>query len=52
LRNDKGEIVETVEQDCAWYLIYQRLNRFGRLDLFRKYRPPKNRALSDSPRQL
>lgn len=30
------------EKDCAWTLIYRRLDKQGRLDLMRKYYPPKN----------
>jgi len=30
------------EKDCAWTLIYRRLEEQGRLDLMRKYQPPKN----------
>ena len=30
------------EKDCAWTLIYHRLEKQGRLDLMRKYYPPKN----------
>ena len=30
------------EKDCAWALIYRRLEKQGRLDLMRKYYPPKN----------
>jgi len=29
-------------KDCAWTLIYRRLEKQGRLDLMRKYYPPKN----------
>ncbi len=30
------------EKDCAWVLIYRRLEKQGRLDLMRAYYPPKN----------
>jgi len=30
------------DKDCAWVLIYHRLERQGRLDLMRKYYEPKN----------
>jgi len=30
------------EKDCAWVLIYRRLEKQGRLDLMREYYPPKN----------
>jgi len=52
VRDEHGNVIGTVEKDCAWYLIYERLKKMGRLDLFRKYRPPKNRAISGFPRRL
>ena len=52
VRDEKGNVIEKIDQDCAWYLIYDRLKMLGRVDLFRKYRPPRNRAISGSPRQL
>jgi len=30
------------EKDCAWTLIYRQLEKQGRLELMRKYYPPKN----------
>jgi ferredoxin len=30
------------EKDCAWTLIYQKLEKQGRLDLMRRYRGPRN----------
>lgn len=30
------------EKDCAWTLIYQRLEKQGKLDLFDEYHPPRN----------
>jgi len=30
------------DKDCGWVLIYRRLEKQGRLDLMRKYYPPKN----------
>jgi len=38
------------EKDCAWALIYQRLEEQGRLDLMRKYHPPKNYQVMPRPR--
>lgn len=38
------------EKDCAWTLIYQRLEEQGRLDLMRKYQPPKNFQVVPRPR--
>lgn len=30
------------QNDCAWVLIYNRLKELGKLDLMRKFRPPKD----------
>lgn len=30
------------ERDCAWELIYNRLERLGKLDLLKEYRSPRN----------
>lgn len=38
------------EKDCGWTLIYQRLEEQGRLDLMRKYHPPKNYQVVPRPR--
>ena len=38
--NGKCEI--DPEKDCAWTLIYQRLEKLGRLDRMREYQPPRN----------
>ncbi len=38
------------EKDCAWTLIYQRLEEQGRLDLMRKYQPIKNSQVVPRPR--
>lgn len=51
IRNWKGEVVQTLKNDCAWYLIYQRLKELGRLDLFRKLRTPKNWGIAGYPRR-
>jgi ferredoxin len=40
------------EKDCAWTLIYQRLEAQGRLDLMRKYQPPKNFQVTPRPRSI
>ena len=40
------------EKDCAWTLIYQRLEAQGRLNLMRKYQPPKNYQVTPSPRSI
>jgi hypothetical protein len=40
------------EKDCAWTLIYQRLEALGRLDLMRKHHSPRNYQASPRPRKL
>ena len=42
VRCAKGLCEVDSEKDCAWTLIYQRLERQGRLDVMRKYYPPRN----------
>ena len=46
--NGKCEVDK--EKDCAWTLIYQRLKEQGRLDLMRKYHPPRNSQVMPRPR--
>ena len=46
--NGKCEIDK--EKDCAWTLIYDRLNALGRLDLMKKYQPPRNSHVVPRPR--
>lgn len=46
--NGKCEVDK--EKDCAWTLIYQRLKEQGRLDLMKKYQPPKNSQVVPRPR--
>ncbi len=46
--NGKCEVDK--EKDCAWTLIYQRLEKQGRLDLMHKYHPPKNYQVVPRPR--
>ncbi|MBE9500888.1 MAG: methylenetetrahydrofolate reductase C-terminal domain-containing protein [Dehalococcoidia bacterium] len=38
----RGKCEVDPEKDCAWTLIYRRLEKQGRLDLMRKYYPPRN----------
>jgi len=40
------------DKDCAWTLIYQRLKEQGRLDLMRKYQPPRNHHIVMKPRAM
>ncbi|MDI9644250.1 MAG: methylenetetrahydrofolate reductase C-terminal domain-containing protein [Candidatus Verstraetearchaeota archaeon] len=37
-------------RDCAWVLAYRALDRHGRLDVFMKYRPPRDR--SKTPQEI
>ena len=40
------------KNDCAWILIYNRLKERNELDLFRKFRIPRDYRISEHPRQL
>jgi ferredoxin len=46
--NGKCEVDQ--EKDCAFTLIYRRLKEQGRLDLLKKYHPPKNFQVLPRPR--
>jgi len=48
--NGKCEVDK--ERDCAWTLIYNRLKEQGRLDLMRKYQPPRNHHVALRPRVM
>ena len=48
--NGKCEVDK--EKDCAWTLIYQRLEQQGRLDLMRKYYSPRNFQVVSRPRTI
>ncbi|MFC1994197.1 methylenetetrahydrofolate reductase C-terminal domain-containing protein [Chloroflexota bacterium] len=39
---NEGKCEVDPDKDCAWTLIYQRLEKLGRLDLMREYRSPKD----------
>jgi len=39
-------------RDCAWVKIYERLKALGRLDLFSKFRPPRDWSVGQSPREI
>jgi len=39
------------EKDCAWTLIYRKLEKLGRLDLLEKIQPPKDYSLMVKPRK-
>jgi len=40
------------KNDCAWYLIYERLKAQGRLDEYKKFRPPRDWRVAQSPRRV
>ncbi len=48
--NGKCEVDK--DKDCAWTLIYERLRDQGRLDLMRKYHPPRNFQVVPRPRTV
>ena len=45
--NGKCEI--DTKKDCAWTLIYERLEKLGKLDLMRKYQKPRNYQVEPMP---
>jgi ferredoxin len=49
-KNGKCEV--SPEMDCAWILIYQRLERLGQLDKMRRYYPPRNFRPIPRPRRI
>lgn len=49
---NKGKCEVDPERDCAFTLIYERLKEQGRLDLMRKYHPPKNYQVLPRPRRI
>ena len=48
--NGKCEVDK--DKDCAWTLIYNRLQEQGRLDLMRQYHPPRNHHVVLKPRSV
>ena len=49
---NNGKCEVDPEKDCAWTLIYQRLEKQGRLDLFDEYHPPRNFQAVIRPRKF
>ena len=47
---NNGKCEVDAAKDCAWTLIYERLKEQDRLDLMRKYHPPKNYHVLPRPR--
>lgn len=49
---NKGKCEVDKEKDCAWTLIYRRLEEQGRLDRIRNYFPPKNYQVTVKPARV
>ena len=49
---NNGKCEVGADKDCAWTLIYRRLEKLGRLDRMKKYHPPKNHQASIKPGQI
>lgn len=49
---DKGKCEIDKAKDCAWTLIYNRLNEMGQLDLMRKLQKPRNYLGEPKPGKL
>ena len=47
-----GKCEANKEMDCAWILIYQRLERLGQLDKMRRYYPPQNFGVIPRPKRI
>jgi len=47
-----GKCEANKEADCAWILIYRRLERLGQLDKMRRYYPPRNFRVIPRPRRI
>lgn len=49
---NNGKCEEDPEKDCAWTLIYKRLEKLGRLDVMRRYYPPRNHQKVQRPGKI
>ncbi|MEW6183071.1 MAG: methylenetetrahydrofolate reductase C-terminal domain-containing protein [Bacillota bacterium] len=47
---NEGKCEVDKNKDCAWTLIYRKLKAQGRLNLMRKYQPPKNYQMVPRPK--
>lgn len=47
-----GKCEANKEMDCAWVLIYQRLERLGQLERMRRYYPPRNFRTIARPKRI
>jgi ferredoxin len=48
----KGKCEANKDIDCAWILIYERLERLGQLEKMRRYYPPRNFRTIPRPRRI
>jgi ferredoxin len=48
----KGKCEANKDIDCAWILIYERLERLGQLEKMRRYYPPRNFLTIPRPRRI
>jgi len=48
---DQGKCEVDGEKDCAWTLIYRKLEKLGRLEDFEKIQPPKDYSVMLKPRK-
>ena len=46
---DKGKCEVDSEKDCAWTLIYKKMEKLGRLDYIKKIQPPKDYSVMTKP---
>jgi len=47
-----GKCEANKDMDCAWVLIYKRLERLGQLDKMRRYYPPRNFRVISRPKRI
>jgi ferredoxin len=47
-----GKCEVSKDMDCAWMLIYERLERLGQLEKMRRYYPPRNFRTIPRPRRI
>ena len=47
-----GKCEANQDMDCAWVLIYRRLERLGQLDKMRRYYPPRNFLAVPRPKRI
>ncbi len=49
---NKGKCEIDPQKDCAWTLIYRKLEQMGRLDLMRRYQEPKHYNIEPKPGKI